>query len=55
MGQGYLFKYLCLDFLPLGPYFNWFWISFWRPSFFACHPPPPLLLLKNPGESGDCV
>lgn len=31
MGQGCLFKYLCLDFLPLGPYSNWPWISFWLP------------------------
>lgn len=21
-------------------YFNWPWISFWGPSFFACHPTP---------------
>lgn len=40
MGQGYLFKYLCLDFLPLGPYFNWPWISFWRPSLPVTPPPP---------------
>lgn len=43
MGQGHLFKYLCLDFLPLGPYSNWLWIGFWVPSL----PVTPLLLKKG--------